>query len=239
MLIAINHHVDTNNGLHVIDGNGGATNFRTMSVAGTIVLKKGDYASVWVYSSGDAYTIQSETGFSCHRFTTTVGFHADKTNNQNVNQKGWQELTRWRTSGPAGLYNVDGFNIDTGLFTTPKTAAYFCFAQVRLDGASSTKGVYFRLLLAVNGRKDTYNGLSDIQGNGASSNVRSMSVAGTVYLVSGTALSLNVFSSKDASYRIQTESGWGCHQLKTRVGFHAHVKTDNRFGRGWNTVKVG
>ena len=80
-------------GLNVIDGNGGLQ-MRTLSVSGTIELKKGEYVSVWIYSSGDSYNIQSETGFSCHRFTTTVGFHADKSSNFNVQQTGWQEITR-------------------------------------------------------------------------------------------------------------------------------------------------
>lgn len=81
-------------GLAVIDGNGGSSAYRTLRVTGTIELRKGEYVSVWVYSSGDSYTIQSETGFSCHRFTTTVGFHADKANNLNIQQTGWQAVTR-------------------------------------------------------------------------------------------------------------------------------------------------
>ena len=80
-------------GLNVIDGNGGLQ-MRTLSVTGTIELKKGEYVGVWIYSSGDSYTIQSETGFSCHRFTTTVGFHADKNSNFDVKTTGWQEVTR-------------------------------------------------------------------------------------------------------------------------------------------------
>ena len=79
--------------MSVIDGNGGAA-LRTLSVTGTVELKKGQYVSMWIYSSGDSYTINSESGFSCHRFTTTVGFHADKSSNTNVNKKGWQQVTR-------------------------------------------------------------------------------------------------------------------------------------------------
>ena len=68
-------------------------------------------------------------------------------------------ISRWRTTGVPGLYNVDGgFNVDTGRFIAPQTAAYFCFAQLRLDGASSTNKTTFRLLLGLNGQRDVRNG---------------------------------------------------------------------------------
>ena len=63
VVIAINGDHDAGNGLHVIDGNGGSTNYRTMSVSGNLQLKKGQYASVYVYSSFDnSYTVNSESG---------------------------------------------------------------------------------------------------------------------------------------------------------------------------------
>ena len=66
LMIAINGDHDANNGLHVIDGNGGSTNYRTMSVSGNLQLKKGQYASVFVYSDKDnTYYVQSETGNFC------------------------------------------------------------------------------------------------------------------------------------------------------------------------------
>ena len=66
MIIAINSALSRNNGLHVIDGNGGSTNYRSMSVSGNLQLKKGQYASVFVYSDKDnTYYVQSETGNFC------------------------------------------------------------------------------------------------------------------------------------------------------------------------------
>ena len=92
--IAINGNRNGNNGLHVIDGNGGSTNARTLGVTGTIQLKAGQHTSVFVYSSGDSYKIQSESGFSCHRFSTEIGFHADKNSDLVEKKVGWQTITR-------------------------------------------------------------------------------------------------------------------------------------------------
>ena len=61
-MIAINGDHEVNNGMHVIEGNGGATNFRTMSVSGNIQLRKGDYASVFVFSEDNYYRVQTESG---------------------------------------------------------------------------------------------------------------------------------------------------------------------------------
>ena len=63
LVIAINGNHDANTGLHVIDGDGGSTNYRTLAVSGNLQLKKGQYASVFVFSSfDDTYTVHSETG---------------------------------------------------------------------------------------------------------------------------------------------------------------------------------
>ena len=152
---------------------------------------------------------------------------------------GWQAITRWRVSGQSGLYSVGGgFNLDTGRFTAPKHAVYYCYAQVRVDGASTDKGSYFRLLLALNNRKDTRNGFESVGGNHESSNYRSMGVAGTIYMQSGDYMAVNVYSSKDPSYKVQTESGWGCHHMNSRHGFHADGKENQRLGRGWTSLKT-
>ena len=94
-VIAINGNRNGNNGLHVIDGNGGSTNARTLSVTGTIQLKAGQHTSVFVYSSGDSYKIQSESGFSCHRFSTNIGFHADKNSDLTTKKVGWHTITKY------------------------------------------------------------------------------------------------------------------------------------------------
>ena len=58
-------------GLHVIDGNRGSTNYRSMTIAGSTYLKKGDKTSVKVFSEKDTgYYVMTESGFSCHKFVT-------------------------------------------------------------------------------------------------------------------------------------------------------------------------
>merc|ERR1712072_883687 len=70
LIIAINGQIDIHNGLHVNDGNQGSTNFRSLRVAGTVYLKKGQRTSVNVYTVDKSWTLQSESGFSCHMFVT-------------------------------------------------------------------------------------------------------------------------------------------------------------------------
>merc|ERR1719174_2474672 len=65
--------MDIHNGLHVSDGNQGSTNYRSMRIVGTVYLKKGERTSVHVYSQSDnSYRVQSESGFSCHKFITKL-----------------------------------------------------------------------------------------------------------------------------------------------------------------------
>merc|ERR1712032_1682133 len=71
LIISINNKNDVNAGLHVIEGNRGSTNYRAMRLAGTTYLKKGDRTAVSLYSQKDTYYfVQSESGFSCHKFVT-------------------------------------------------------------------------------------------------------------------------------------------------------------------------
>jgi len=241
LLITINGAKDVNNGLHTIEGRGGSTNYRSMMVTGTLMINKGQYASVYVYSSNDnSYTIQSESGFSCHRFSTKVGFHAEKNGNLPMG-KGWKEISNFRTAGAAGLYNVggttastNGFNNANGRFYAPVDGVYFCGAMVRMDGAS-TAG-YFRLNMNLNGGADVNNGFHAIRGNKDSSNYGSLNIAGSVYLKKKQYLSLYAYSYSDNSWSVQSESGWGCHQMGTSIGFHADMSADQVFKRGWSRV---
>merc|ERR1712032_290256 len=66
-------------GLHAIAGNGGSSNYRTMKVAGTLYLTKGQTLSVTMYSSSDAsWTLQRESGFSCQMFGVCKGAKTTK-----------------------------------------------------------------------------------------------------------------------------------------------------------------
>merc|ERR1719155_424742 len=149
------------------------------------MIKKGQYLSVHVFSSNDnSYTIRTETGFSCHAFSTMHGFHADKNGNQGFGRS-WREVTN------------------------------------------------FRINMVLNRGADLNNGFHGIRGNKGSTNYGTISVAGSVYLQTGNRISTYLYSSSDNSFIVQSESGFGCHQMGTRIGFHADASGDQVFGRGW------
>ena len=236
LLIAVNGKTDVNNGLHTIEGNGGSTNYRSMMISGTIEIKKGDYTSVFVYSSNDnKYTIQDQSGFSCHRFDSMQGFHAEKAANQKM-AKGVSPITGWRVSGSKGLYNVGGgFNINNGRYVVPRNGIYYCAAMIRMDGTNSATS-NFRLNLVVNSEVDYSNGFHAYRGNKASSNYGSLNLAGTLNVKKADFISLITFSSADTTWTVSSESGWGCQRMNTKVGFHADQSADQPFQTGWNRI---
>lgn len=63
-----------------------------------------------------------------------------------------------------------------------------------------------------------------------------MSVSGTIYLNPRNTVGVYVYSATDNNYRVQSESGWGCHFMNTRIGFHANAAGNEHFGKGWGRV---
>ena len=241
MVIAISGKKDLNNGLHVIEGNGGSTNYRSMAVSGTLMLRKDQYASVFVYSHNDpAYVIHHESGFSCNRFATKIGFHADKVATQGAKAKSWTSIKGFTTAGNTGLYSIGGgFSGSTGLYTAPQTGTYFCAALMRLDHAkkqANNPGT-FELTLTLQGSVDKNNGFYAIEGNSRSQNYLSMGVSGTIHLSKGANIGVSVFTSSTTSFQIQSESGFSCHMMLTAIGFHASVYTKQQFSAGWSMLK--
>ena len=77
LLIAVNDGIDQNNGLHAVDGNIGSTDYRGMSVAGTLWLKENDLISMYAHTSADNdYNLHSESFWGCHFMNSKIGFHA-------------------------------------------------------------------------------------------------------------------------------------------------------------------
>jgi len=221
-----------NNGFAVIDGNGGGSNKRNIGASGVLKLKKNDVASVFVYTHTDnSWTLNGESGFSCHKLSSDVGFHADKDGDTPLKQN-WQEVPKWRVAGFPTLYSSGGFDPSLGRFKVLNEGVYYCYAQVRLDDAARNMK---RLIMARNQDTDTNNGFHTIQGNFGGSDYRSMRIAGNAYVKKGDTVSLFVYSSSD-SYTAQSESGFGCHQLTSKTGFHADMSKDQLFGRGWRRV---
>merc|ERR1719331_824516 len=195
-----------NNGMAVIEGDGGAHNSRTMGVSGVVRMNKGEHASVFLYSQNDnSWQVHSESGFSCHRLTLAVGFHADKKDDQHMGTN-WGEIRNWRTSGYRALYaSGGGFDASLGRYKVVASGFYFCYAQVRLDDAARNLK---RLVMSRNGERD---------------------------IKKGESVSLYTYSSSD-SYTAHSESGFGCHRLFSGFGFHADMSQDQSFGRGWRRV---
>lgn len=222
-----------NNGMAVIEGDGGATNYRSMGVSGVIKMKRNDHVSVFLYSNTDnSWTIDTQSGFSCHKLSSTVGFHADKDGDSSLGTN-WQELQKWRVSGYPSLYSAGGgFDAVKGRYKVPTTGPYYCYAQVRIDDKNRNIA---RLILARNLDKDVNNGFHAIGGNWGSTNYRSMRLVGNAWFNKDDSVSLFTYSSSD-SYVAHSESGFGCHRLGTGIGFHAEMSKDQGMGNGWRRV---
>ena len=235
LIIAVSGKKDKNNGLHTVEGNGGSTNYRSMMVSGTLQLKKNEYASVFVHSSGDnAYRVHSESGFSCQMLQSPFGFHAEKNGDMKMS-KGWKEVSKWRVSGTAGLYAVGkGFDVNRGRFTTQMDGVYYCYAMVSMTGASTST---FRLSLNLNNGLDVNNGFHAVRGNKDSKNFGSSNVAGTLNLKKNQKVSVYVYAAADTTWKVSTESGYGCHRLGSNIGFHASGRIDQQFKNSWNRLK--
>jgi hypothetical protein len=234
------------NGMGVIIGNGRSTSYYSMAVSGNIELKKGEYASVWIYGSGDnSYYIQSESKFSCHKFEglSKGGFRADLTTAISM-KTGWKQITGWETDSAKalGLYNIKpltktgklGFDPKTGVLTPQTKGVYYCSAQVRLDSANVRGN--FRMSIRHGDDNDENNGLFVISGNYFSTDYGSLQLAGTIKITKS--VSLWIYSSSDNSYTVQHDSGFGCHYLEEQnVGFHADQSTSQTYGRYWQQIR--
>ena len=217
-------------------------NYFSLTVSGTLLVQKGEFLSLSVFSSGDSnYEIHSQSDFSCHQLTESHGFHAVKAGRQDIGD-GWTRVTSWRAQGKPGLYSVGGgFNVKPGIFQNvfraSKNGAYYCAVQVRIDRASIEEGAdivsYIRLQLRVD--EETDDSLSTVEGNGISNNHGSLNVANTLALKKGQIVSAWVYSSVAA--QINSESGFSCHLIGTHKGFHATLGQDTQYGTGWSTVK--
>jgi len=211
MGLSRNQETDINNGFHAIGGNYGSTNYRSMRVAGNAWINNGETVSLFVYSSSDTYTAQSESGFGCHKLATDIGFHADLNADQSFGS-GWRRVTNWRTGGNEFLYSKGtGFTQD-GYYVAPHDGYYICTSVMRIDSADRHR--MFHLHLTVNDNQDRHNGLQAVNGYG-SNNYRPLIVAGSVYMEQNSKLAVWIYSNGDNSWRAQSESGFGCHLIET------------------------
>ena len=214
--LVVNDKADGDNGFYVIRGNKDSSNYGSLNLAGTVYLKKGDTTGLVVYSSVDSdFTVHSESGWGCHHFSSNVGFHADVSTKQTFGRL-WSRVSKWRTAGNNELYAMGGAAISSsGFFVAPYDGFYACAAQVQITSDTLTYS-YFRVGLFINGLIDYNNGMHTVDGNQASTNYRSMRVAGLVKLEKSNTVSVNIYSSSDSSWTLNKQSGFSCNRMKGR-----------------------
>lgn len=92
LLIGLNGDIDQTNGLFGIDGNVASTNYRGMSVAGTLFLKEKDFVSMYVYTDVDNnWQLHDETSMGCHFMNSKIGFHANLKESRTY-ASGWRRI---------------------------------------------------------------------------------------------------------------------------------------------------
>jgi len=138
---------------------------------------------------------------------TRVGFHADAYADRVIG-RGWYRLDRWRWTGNNELYSFGG-GISNTFYTAPQAGYYMCAAQVRIDSKTSQR---MKMVIALNNQPDVHSGLHASVGNMGSTNYRSLSLVGSVWLTKGLRVSVHTYSQYDNSYRVQHESGFSCHK---------------------------
>lgn len=88
-----------------------------------------------------------------------------------------------------------------------------------------------------NFEKQINNGFSVIDGNGGSTNQRNMGASGVVKIDKGQEVGVFLYSHSDASWQVNTESGFSCHKLTAKAGFHADKDGDSDLGSNWQELQ--
>ncbi|MCB9641754.1 MAG: hypothetical protein H6728_01635 [Myxococcales bacterium] len=164
-----------------------------------------------------------------------VGFQADLSAHQSITNKNWNDITGWRTSGVAGLFNAGGHFNTNGQFTAPHTGYYFFSARVRVDNLTSgTVEVLFR----INGQTQRNNGT--IAQKSGTESFETFNPEGILYLTAGQKVTLSIQSSSDNNYSIQEESGFSGFFLGTKLdtGFQAKLNVPQNINGNWTTART-
>ena len=90
-----------------------------------------------------------------------------------------------------------------------------CTLQVQADSLPKAKT---KIVLALQQKTNGHGGLFAIEGNGGSTDKRTLRVSGTVALRKGWTVAVKVFTLKDKKWTANSQSGFSCHMLKTFDG---------------------
>ncbi|CAJ1390311.1 unnamed protein product, partial [Effrenium voratum] len=168
----------------------GGVGFHAYKASADAVKKTGDV-------NVQGYGLASHLGGSS---SSMSGLSATLGATNHHSSSGWKEITGWSTNGA----NMFGSALSNGRFTAPSTGVYQVSCNLRLDNAN---GNYFRVLIAIDGNADVYNGLHTIQGRPGKP-YYTLPVMGTVKLSAGQYVSCWAYSNSDTSWSIQRESGF-------------------------------
>eukprot|EP00937_MAST-01D_sp_MAST-1D-sp2_P001996 g1996.t1 len=238
VLIAKNGDKDIHNGLNSIEGNKLSSDYDTITVDGLVKLAEGDHVSVFVYSSNDnSFHVERGSGFSVNFLgSNTISVQADKSGMQAAST-GWTEVTSWRTSGTATLYDASGGAWDNanGRFTASTAGYYRVSTNIRADSLAASS--YARVLIAKNGDKDYQNGLHSIRGSGKSTDYTHLRVSGLVQLGAGDYVSVYVYSRADTSWTVYDQSGFSINFVGANpTAMQSDKNGQQTVSKGWTEV---
>ena len=205
LLVAVN---DVPTGL---TGNSGLSAGKTLSsdpsslsVSGVVWLKKGETLTVYIYNDvHDRKIIDGFLGVSLvsHDWPGVAAVLKESTP---LNSQGWTKVTSWKTYNVSGLFSFDNAFFSThGVYRTHLDGTYFVSCNVIFKGYARGN---LSVIIAIDDVIDTGNGLFSLNEN--PKRYTTLNVAGSIKLIKGQNISVNVATTESSSWTISMETGF-------------------------------